>query len=214
LTEPAGATAGRAGGARDPMGDLLFETPRFRVRELGRDAVPAVQALFDANPEYFVTVGGRAPRPDEAQVEFDELPPDHLSYTRRWFGGVFGRDGALEGVVIVVSDLSAPAVSHLALFLVATRLHGSGAAAEVYAALESWIVRSGAHWLRLGVVAGNARAERFWQQRGFDEVRQRFRTEDDGRTNTIRVLVKPLRGGSLDDYLRLVPRDRPDSSLP
>jgi GNAT superfamily N-acetyltransferase len=196
----------------EPFG--LFASAHFRVRELQRAEVPALQALFDANPEYFLTVNGRRPTPDEARIEFDETPPEHLSYTRRWFCGIFGADDRLEGVAIVLSDLSAPGVWHLALFLLATRLHGSGAAAEVYAALQSWVARSGARWLRLGVVQGNSRAERFWQSRGFRELRLRTDVDTGGRINTIRVLVKPLGDEPLDDYLALVPRDRPGSTLP
>lgn len=192
----------------------LFSTPRFSARELAAHEVPLLQALFVANPEYFLTVNGRRPHPDEAQVEFDEMPPPHLGFTRRWFLGLFDAAGALQGVAIVVSDLSAPTVWHVALFLVATPLHGTGAARELYAALEAWMAACGACWLRLGVVAGNARAEAFWQRCGYAQVRQRPGVDTGGRINTIRVLVKPLHGGTLDAYLETVPRDRPDSTLP
>jgi len=30
------------------------------------------------------------------------------------------------------------------------------------------------------------------------------------QTNTLRVMFKPLDGGTLEDYLALVPRDRPE----
>lgn len=192
----------------------LFQTLGIVARELRADEVPLLQALFDANPEYFVAINGRRADADEAQREFDELPPPHLGFTRRWLTGLFDRTDVLQGVAIVVSDLSAPAVWHIALYLFATRLHGSGTAREVYAALEDWVTRSGAQWLRLGVVAGNARAERFWHDRGFREVRVRDGVDTGGRTNRVRVLAKPLGAKGLDDYLALVARDRPDSPLP
>jgi hypothetical protein len=100
------------------------------------------------------------------------------------------------------------------LFLVATRLHGTGAAPEIYSALEKWVFQSGARWLRLGVVKGSTRAERFWHRQGFKEVRIREGVDTGGRLNTVRVLVKPLRETGLAEYLETVPRDRPDSSLP
>ena len=66
----------------------------------------------------------------------------------------------------------------------------------------------GAKWLRLGVVAGNTRAERFWEKCGYREVRTREGVRMGERLNTLRVMMKPLGRGSVDEYLQLVPRDQ------
>ncbi len=192
----------------------LFVTPGFYARELDTADLPALQALFDANPEYFLAVCGRRAGPDEARAEFEQMPPAEVSWSRRWFAGLYTRARVLQGLAVVASDLPAAGVWHVALFLLATPLHGTGAAQEVYGALEAWARDAGARWLRLGVVQGHARAERFWEGRGFREVRQRPDTDTGGRLNTVRVLVKPLAGGELGDYLSLAPRDRPDSAQP
>jgi hypothetical protein len=63
-------------------------------------------------------------------------------------------------------------------------------------------------------VRGNARAERFWEGRGFRETRVRRGVDTGGRVNDVRVMVKALGDGLLAAYLDLVPRDRPDSPLP
>lgn len=194
--------------------DGMFSTATHAVRELAPQALPRLQAFFEANPEYFLTIGGQPPRADEAQQEYDEAPPAEFGFTRRWFAGVFAREGdTLDGVLIVVSDFCAPTVWHVALYIVATRLHGQGVAAQVFDALQAWAQAQGACWLRLGVVAGNTRAERFWQRRGFVQTRVRDGVPAGERMNTVRVLVKPLAGGRLDDYLSLVPRDREGSGL-
>lgn len=200
-------------------GAELFRTPRLTLRELGRADLPALQALFEADPAYFLTVNGQPPRPDEAEQEYDESPPAALSWTRRWFAGVYDSAQRLQGLLIVVSDLSAPAVWHTALFFLATPLHGSGAAHELQAALEAWAGAGGARWLRLGVVAGNSRAERFWARCGYREVRSREIVDASGQPRTVRVLVKPVGrdAPSLDglaDYLNRVPRDAPGADLP
>lgn len=193
----------------------LFATPRLVARPLRADQVPALQALFDANPGYFQAVNGRPPKPDEAQLEFDERPPPHLGWTRRWCAGLFDASSALQGVLVVVADLGTAGAWHIALLLLADALHGSGAAAEVHAALEDFMRAGGARWARLGVVAGNARAERFWQRLGYRELRRREGVDTGGRVNTLRVLLKPLRpDAGIDDYLARVPRDRPDADLP
>ena len=196
------------------MGPALFSARGHAVCELEADDVPRVQALYESSPEYFQTVNGRPPRADEAQEEFDERPPAHLGYTKRWFMGAVDEEGALAGVVIVVSDLCAPHVWHLALFLVATPLRGTGLAADLHAALERWVGEGGAHWLRLNVVAGNTAAERFWFRQGYEQVRTRDNIDTGGRLNTVRVMVKRLCRRPIEDYLALVPRDRPGSDLP
>lgn len=198
----------------EPLPPTLFEAGQVCARVLQAGEVPLVQTLFDENPEYFQSVNGRNAHFNEARLEFEERPPPHLVYSRQWFLGLFDRSRELVGVAVVTSDLCAKGVWHLALFLLASRLHNTGIAGPLYAALEAWAARSGAAWLRLGVVKGNAKAERFWSKNGFEEVRTRPGVETGGRLNDVRVLVKTLRGESIRTYLALVPRDHPGSDLP
>ena len=89
-----------------------------------------------------------------------------------------------------------------------------GTAASLYAGLEGWMQQQGARWVRLGAVAGNARAERFWERRGFAEVRRREGLQLGKLVQTVRVFVKPVSTSGMQDYLSLVVRDRPESLLP
>jgi GNAT superfamily N-acetyltransferase len=172
-----------------------------------------VQHFFDANPEYFFTVNGEGPRPDEAKREFADLPPAGMPYGRMRLVGFFDerRDGELIGVASTVGDFLQPHVWHVGLFVVATALHGSGAAHELYRRLEEWMRGQGAQWLRLGVVHGSVRAERFWRRCGYVQVRERGPVSMGRKSNLLRVMVKPLAGGTVADYLALVERDRPES---
>ena len=192
----------------------LFSAAGFFARRLEAHEVPALQALFDANPEYFLAINGRPALPDEAQDEFLERPPASMSYTEQQTLGFYGEEGTLQGMATVVSNLCAPGVWHLTLFLLATRWHGQGVAPAIYQAMENWIKASGSSWLRLGVVIGNTRAERFWTRRGFVEVRRRLGVDTGGRVNDLSVRVKALAGGDLETYWALVPRDHPESDLP
>jgi GNAT superfamily N-acetyltransferase len=180
----------------------------LRTVQLGADDEPLLQRFFEANPPYFLAVYGEPAGPDAARDEIRDLPPAGWSFTRRWLLGCAAADGELAAVADVVSDLLVPGVWHIGLFIVATSRHGSGDAGVLYRGLESWAASNGARWLRLGVVQGNARAERFWEAQGFVETRTRLRVEMGRRTNTLRVMVKPLPGGTLDAYLALVPRDQ------
>jgi len=191
-----------------------FQAMGHHARPLRADEVPLLQALYEANPLYFETVTGHGPRPHEAQEAFDDRPPPDMPYRAQECLGLFRHDGTLVGVSIVVVDLMAPGVWHVALFLLATGLHGHGLARALYQALEAWALREGAQWMRLGVVVGNTRAEHFWWRRGFEQVRLREHILASDRVNTLRVMVKPLAGQPVAAYRAQVPRDRPETDLP
>ncbi len=142
---------------------------RWRFRVLGQDDAAELQRFFDANPEYFLSVDGEPPAPDAAAHELVDVPPPGMPYREMLLLGISDGDdpsGALAAMATVVGGFIAEHVSHIGLFIVATSLHGSGAAQEIHRKLERWMVDRGAAWVRLGVVAGNARAERFWERSG------------------------------------------------
>jgi GNAT superfamily N-acetyltransferase len=171
---------------------------------------PALQAFFEANPEYFLAAHGEPAGPNEAHEELlSELPPG-WNFTKKWLVGYANSEGRLVAFANVTSDLLAPRVWHIGLFIVATTRHGTGQAQALYGALEAWAASNGAHWLRLGVVQGSLRAERFWRGMGFQQTRTRTAVEMGKLSNTLRVMFKPLAGGTLEQYLSLVERDRPD----
>ena len=212
----------------------LFTCGPWSAAELGPAQLPALQDFFDANPDYFVAVTGQPAARDEAREELHGVLPAGWPFTRKWViayfeptnGSADGStnrstdervnerigefSGTIAAMATIVSDLLAPGVWHIGLFIAATRLHGTGAAQALYRATEDWMRRSGAAWVRLGVVAGNARAERFWAREGYAETRTRGGLVMGERVNTVRVMVKPVAGGALDDYLDMVARDRPD----
>ena len=194
------------GSAQSP----IFNVGSLRARELDADDIPALQQFFETNPEYFVMVTGQPPRCDEAHQEFHDVVPADMPFNRKWLIGFVDEAGTLIGMASVVSDFLAEHVWHIGLFVVATSLHGGGTAQAIHEQLESWMRGQGAQWIRLGVVKGNARAERFWEKTGYREVRKRRRVSMGKRVNTLRVMVKPLAGGTFDVYLARVSRDRPE----
>ncbi|HEY1091977.1 MAG TPA: GNAT family N-acetyltransferase [Burkholderiaceae bacterium] len=186
--------------------DALCEARTIELADL-----PALQAFFDANPAYHEFAYGEPPPANEAQREWQDRPPAGMPYESAQLIQFLGADVSMQAMASVVRGFFAPAVWHLGLFIVATSLHGSGRAQAIYAALERWMREQGAQWLRLGVIIGNARGEPFWLRQGFQELRQRGPADYGRRSHMLRVLMKPLNGGSVADYLALVARDRPDA---
>ena len=182
----------------------------LRTIEITAAHAPELQRFFEANPEYFLAVNGEPAGPNEAHEEIHGELPAGWRFTKKWLVGYMDAQNTMVAMANVVSDLLAPGVWHIGLFVVANSRHGTGDAQALYRGLESWAATNGAAWLRLGVVQGNARAERFWEALGFVQSRIRSGVEMGRLTNTLRVMFKPLAGGTREAYLSLVPRDRPD----
>lgn len=191
--------------------DPLFTAPPFSVHVLTRADTTRLQRFFEANPAYFQLLGGAPAGPDEAAELFDDLPPTGWPYTRVWHVGFADAHGDLVAMADLVADLLAPAVWHVGLFIVATDRHGSGDADRIWQALAAWMQSQGAQWLRLGVVAANPRALRFWRRQGFIPLRVREGVEISGRLHTVQTLARAVGEGRIEDYLRLVPRDLPEA---
>ena len=202
-----------AGQASDPA---LPPSPLPGVRVVRLDAPweAALQRFFEANPLYFHEVLGEPPAADAAREEIQDKPPPDFSFSEVFLLGFVQEDGELMAMASVVSDLLAEGVWHIGLFIVATHRHGTGQAARLHACLQGWAERLGARWMRLGVVQGNLRAERFWERQGYVQTRVREGVELGRRTHTLRVMCKPLGANTVDDYLRRVARDRPDWTPP
>ena len=182
----------------------------LRTVEITQELEPQLQRFFDANPEYFLAVFGEPAGPGEAH---EAIHGEHLtgwSFTKKWLIGYMDERNSMVAVASVISDLLARSVWHMNLYIVETSRHGTGDAQALYQGIEDWAASNGAAWLRLGVVQGNVRAERFWESLGYIQARTRGGIEMGKLTNTVRVMVKPLGGGSLADYLSLVERDRPE----
>ena len=113
------------------------------MRELQAADVPALQAFFDPNPLYFLNVNGQVANANEAREEFDSRPPESFPYSQTWVLGFMDGSDRMVALAGVVSDLFAPSVWHIGLFIVATALHGRGAAGALYGPLEQWIRASG-----------------------------------------------------------------------
>ncbi len=187
---------------------MLFEIHDVQAIELQLENIPELQQFFDTNPEYFLAVTGQPPGRDQANEEFVSELPDGWPFTAKWAIGFVNAERSMVAMATVVSDILAPGVWNLGLFIVETRQHGKGIARPLYDALETWMCAQGAKWIRLGVVEGNLRGERFWEGCGFIEVRRTVGIEMGTKIQTMRVMAKPVAGIGLDKYLESVPRDR------
>jgi len=186
----------------------VFEVPGYRALLAGPDDIPGLQRFVEANPEYHEIVCGGPPGAGHGRELLEFVPPPDYPYRAKVFLRYVDAAGENVGVTDMIENLFSEGIWHIGLFHVATRLQGQGVAQSLYAALEDWARRGGAEWLRLGVVVGNTRAERFWEKVGYTDVSKRDGVEMGKRVNRLRVMAKPLTGRGWPDYYNLVERDR------
>jgi|SRR5579862_1436151 len=90
---------------------------------------------------------------------------------RRWITGsavfLLESDGETRGMACGKRDDAQPERVHLLGMWVHPESRGSGAAAALVAAVKEFAAASGATHVRLGIVEGNARAQRCYERAGF-----------------------------------------------
>jgi ribosomal protein S18 acetylase RimI-like enzyme len=175
---------------------------------------PALAAFCRDNPEYDVFLTGEVP--DEAEWVEDfmtDLPPASFNWTHthKLFVRRHQNPDIIAAIIDVTEDMIDKDVGHIGLFQVATALHGTGLANDLYQGLEDWLASRGTDVLRLGVLDGNARGMAFWTRHGFLETRRRQGMAPNGKTHLSHVLYKPLKPLTLEAYRLRVPRDDPNS---
>jgi GNAT superfamily N-acetyltransferase len=185
--------------------------PGLRVAELTAVDELAIQAFFEANPGYFMVCNGEPPKPDEAHQELKGDMPDGWNYDTRWIWGYIDEQGSLVALINIISDLWSTGVWHIAFFIVDSARHGSADARLIHGDIERWAQQNGAQWMRLVVVQGNVKAERFWAKIGYQETRTLEGIPMGKRINTLRMMVRPLGDRTLQEHLQRVPRDRPEA---
>ena len=187
----------------------LKPEPDIQVVTLTLADEPELQRFFEQAPGYFLAVNGVPAGPTEARDELQGYLPAGWSCSRMYWLGYRDTTGQLVAVINIAADLLAAGVWHIGLLLVHSRLHGTGLAQRLHGDLEAWAARRGARWLRLTVVVGNTKAERFWPRLGYVQVRTREGITMGRQVSTVSIQIKALAGGQVDEYLALVERDRP-----
>ncbi len=73
---------------RPPHHPALAKFSGHQVVALLEADIPALQSLYDANPEYSQLVMGRMPLANEARNDFYDLPPPEFPVNKKWMIGL------------------------------------------------------------------------------------------------------------------------------
>ncbi len=161
--------------------------PNCTTRALeDRDAAP-LQALFDADPEYFLGMNGRKIPVEEIRTM---LPSGRTREDK--FLYAIERDGHLAGIIDLIRGYPEPATWHLGFLFIAKAFRAAGLGRAALHALYGHVHAQGGKVLRLGVVEDNNRARWLYATEGF--VFEAMREVDPAANRLRRTLVlrRPL----------------------
>jgi GNAT superfamily N-acetyltransferase len=200
-----------------PSETILFSVGSIRAERFREKTIDRAQAFVEANPAYSLLATGEPPKPGDAMRELTERPapvrPEDL-----FFLGFWQRED-LVAIANVLRTWPVPGISHVGLFQVAEAWHGREVSTPCYEALERWMIAEFApRWLRLGVLATNTRALRFWSRMGYHETGRKADVPYGRLRHVLVVMIKPVRGEPDEAYWTLaadspIPLETPTPSI-
>lgn len=176
-------------GPDSPASGLGSARLEIRLLESGDEA--ALQAVFEAAGDYFLSITGR-PEPDadaaEREIRTCVSTPgrDVALVSPRGAGEPIGMLGWWRGS-------PEPDVALLGTLLVVPAYRGKGVAREALGALEGWLAGQGIRRLRTGVGAGDERVHALLRALGFEPLDQRTHVSLDRGRMMIALFEKGIR---------------------
>lgn len=164
----------------------MLTIPNFHVRPVVDGDVPALERLFDEDPEYF-EINGRRFSVEEMRTAL--LPGRTLDDK---FTYVLERGGKPEGIIDIVRGFPEPHVWYLGFIFLSTRVRGGGAGRRCLHALYDWVRGQGGTAIRLGVVEPNLKARHLYATEGFEFEAMREIDPENKRMRRTLVLRRAL----------------------
>ena len=147
--------------------DLAQFSRQCSVRRLTQGDVPAVLALCQGNPLYYEYC---PPAPTEESIRADmaALPPGKTPDDKFYVG--FYSGGALSAVMDLIAFYPDDRTAFIGFFMTDAAVQRRGVGSRIVGELCVCLAQQGFASVRLGWMAGNPQAERFWHKNGFWET--------------------------------------------
>jgi ribosomal protein S18 acetylase RimI-like enzyme len=168
-----------------------MELPGHTIRFFEPADGPALQAVFEASPDYFELIQGAPPGPTEAQTLVADLPPDKI-HDDKFVFLVFGKGEVLRAVIDLVRNYPEPGIWFLGLLFVAPAARDKGLGTRLLDEICEHVKARGGSALRLGVVQANIRARALYDRNGFRFLLTRARELRPGFRVMVDLLERAL----------------------
>ncbi|WP_242832383.1 GNAT family N-acetyltransferase [Desulfosporosinus orientis] len=160
----------------------IKKLPSVEFRTVPSNCLEALKQIVNSNKEYNILSEGHAELTDAEILEMYE--------SSKRVGAVMSyimHNGSPIGVIDYLSENPSDKMPWLGLLMIHTKNQGKGYAIAALERYEFLMKTKGLKKVRLGVIKGNERALRFWNNRGFT-----FYQEKQGDKWTIMCFEKEL----------------------
>lgn len=148
-----------------------IDDAEYHISELDPDRIMPLQELFEQCADYAMIVEGEPVSPTAAQEAFVSVPPGR-SLSDKFLFGVVDRNGGLVGMLEGMRHYPDETTWWIGLLLLAPAVRGHGLGQKLIEGFSDYVCSRQGLAVMLGVVEENRAAYSFWQQVGFEFVRE------------------------------------------
>jgi ribosomal protein S18 acetylase RimI-like enzyme len=168
-----------------------IDDPERVVCRLQAEHTAPLQRLFDKCADYVMLVDGETVSPPAAQEVFQSGPPGR-SLRDKFLYGLLDRDGEIVGVLEGLRHYPDETIWWIGLLMLAPEVRGYGLGRKLVQGFCEYARSEQGTAVMLGVVEENRAAYRFWQQLGFELVRQTEPRPFGKKTQAVYVMRRAL----------------------
>ncbi len=143
----------------------------YIVCRLQPEHTEPLQRLFDQCADYAMIVDGEGVSPTAAQEIFQSVPVGR-SFSDKFLYGLLDRKEDIVGVLEGIRHYPNDTTWWIGLLMLAPEVRGHGLGRKLIQGFSDYMRSEQGTSIMLGVVEENQEAYRFWQQLGFELVRQ------------------------------------------
>ncbi|HEX2994884.1 MAG TPA: GNAT family N-acetyltransferase [Anaerolineales bacterium] len=176
------------------MGDkqpFQIDIPDYWIDRLQPEHVEALQMLCERCADYTRIVEGEGVSPTSAQEIMQDAPPGR-SLDDKFLYGVLDHQDDLVGVLEGMRHYPEENIWWIGLLMLAPEARGCGIGRKVVQSFFEHVRSEQGTAVMLGVVEENKSAYRFWQQMGFELVRQTEPRPFGKKTQLVYVMRKEV----------------------
>jgi RimJ/RimL family protein N-acetyltransferase len=168
-----------------------IDDPERVVCRLQAEHTAPLQRLFDKCADFVMLVEGEEASPTAAQDIFQERPAGR-SLDDKFLYGLVERNGEIVGLLEGFRHYPDEAIWWIGLLMLAPEVRGRGLGRKLVQSFCDYVCSVQGTAVMLGVVEENRAAYRFWQQVGFEQVRQTEPRPFGKKTQSVYVMRRAL----------------------
>ena len=140
------------------------------LKELGQADVLQLQMLLEKCSEYLVYQDGK-PVEQTAALELLNDRPEEVDISNKVVFGIYNnKDNQIIGVIDLITGYINSGTISLGLMLVEPQKRSKGIGRDAYKKLAKWAFDKQFSKIRLGVLSGNGKGLKFWENMGFNKT--------------------------------------------